>query len=289
MMAAIQPFFSGAMSKTVNVPEDTTVDQIEQLLIDAWRSGIKCVALYRDNCKVAQPLSTGTGASNAAPVPAQVVAELVEHGGRPTREKLPRSRSSRTFEFRVADCKGFVTVGEYADGRPGELFLRVSKQGSTMAGIMDAFAISVSHGLQYGVPLTAFVHAFVGMRFEPAGITDDPEVRIANSLIDYLFRRLALEYLPYDERLELGILGTSERLQPTLPGVEEQVTPTSQGLDVPAHPAPIVPVQLEAPASEEPPLGLAAEAPLCMQCGIQMTRAGSCYVCGECGTTSGCS
>lgn len=289
MMAAIQPFFSGAMSKTVNVPEDTTVDEIEQLLIDAWRSGIKCVALYRDNCKVAQPLSTGTSASNTSSEPAQVVAELVELGGRPTREKLPRSRSSRTFEFRVADCKGFVTVGEYADGRPGELFLRVSKQGSTMAGIMDAFAISVSHGLQYGVPLTAFVHAFVGMRFEPAGITDDPEVRIANSIIDYLFRRLALEYLPYEERLELGILGTSERLQPTLPGVEEQVTPTSQGLDVPAHPAPVVPVQLEAPASEEPPLGLAAEAPLCMQCGIQMTRAGSCYVCGECGTTSGCS
>ena len=143
------------------------------------------------------------------------------------------------------------------------------------------------------MPLHAFVHAFVGMRFEPAGITDDPEVRIANSIIDYLFRRLALEYLPYDERVEMGILGTSERLQPTLPGVEEQVTPTSQGIDVPAHPAPaaspVVPVQLEAPAPEEPMLGLAAEAPLCMQCGIQMTRAGSCFVCGECGTTSGCS
>jgi ribonucleoside-diphosphate reductase alpha chain len=158
-----------------------------------------------------------------------------------------------------------------------------------MAGIMDAFAISVSHGLQYGVPLRAFVHAFVGMRFEPAGITDDPEVRIANSIIDYLFRRLALEYLPYEERLDLGILGTSERLQPTLPGVEEQVTPTVQGTDVPSHRQPTVPVRLEAPAPEEAPLGLAAEAPLCMQCGIQMTRAGSCYVCGECGTTSGCS
>jgi ribonucleoside-diphosphate reductase alpha chain len=291
MMAAIQPFFSGAMSKTVNVPEQTTVDEIEQLLIDAWRSGIKCVALYRDNCKVAQPLSTGTAASNAVEpaAPAEVVAELVHHAARPTRERLPRTRSSRTFEFRVADCKGFVTVGEYADGRPGELFIRVSKQGSTMAGIMDAFAISVSHGLQYGVPLRAFVHAFVGMRFEPAGITDDPEVRIANSIIDYLFRRLALEYLPYEERLDLGILGTSERLQPTLPGVEEHATPTAQGIDVPAHPQPVVPVRLEAPAPEEPPLGLAAEAPLCMQCGIQMTRAGSCYVCGECGTTSGCS
>ena len=149
----------------------------------------------------------------------------------------------------------------------------------------------MSHGLQYGVPLRAFVHAFVGMRFEPAGITDDPEVRIANSLIDYLFRRLALEYLPYEERLELGILGTSERLQPTLPGVEEQATPTGQGLDLAPHPSPAVavPAQLEAPAPEEPPMGTAADAPMCMQCGIQMTRAGSCYVCGECGTTSGCS
>ncbi|MFN7150063.1 MAG: LAGLIDADG family homing endonuclease, partial [Microthrixaceae bacterium] len=290
MMAAIQPFFSGAMSKTVNVPEDTTVDDIEQLLLDAWRSGIKCVALYRDNCKVAQPMSSGrsTAAAPPATTAAQVADGVVEQLARPTRERMPRSRRSRTFEFRVADCKGFVTVGEYADGRPGELFIRVSKQGSTMAGIMDAFAISVSHGLQYGVPLRAFVHAFVGMRFEPAGITDDPEVRIANSLIDYLFRRLALEYLPYEERLDLGILGTSERLQPTLPGVEEQTTPTAQGLDMAAHPRPPV-AQLEAPAPEEPPLGLAAEAPLCMQCGIQMTRAGSCYVCGECGTTSGCS
>jgi ribonucleoside-diphosphate reductase alpha chain len=290
MMAAIQPFFSGAMSKTVNVPEETSVDDIEQLLLDAWRSGIKCVALYRDNCKVAQPMSSGrsTAAAPVAATAAEVADGVVEQLARPTRERMPRSRSSRTFEFRVADCKGFVTVGEYADGRPGELFIRVSKQGSTMAGIMDAFAISVSHGLQYGVPLRAFVHAFVGMRFEPAGITDDPEVRIANSLIDYLFRRLALEYLPYEERLELGILGTSERLQPTLPGVEEHTTPTAQGLDMAAHPRPPV-AQLEAPAPEEPPLGLAAEAPLCMQCGIQMTRAGSCYVCGECGTTSGCS
>jgi ribonucleoside-diphosphate reductase alpha chain len=295
MMAAIQPFFSGAMSKTVNVPEHTTVDQIEQLLIDAWHMGLKCVALYRDNCKVAQPLSTGKPGAAAVPAhstAAEVVTQVVEQVARPTRERLPRSRRSRTFEFRVADCKGFVTVGEYEDGRPGELFIRVSKQGSTMAGIMDAFAISVSHGLQYGVPLRAFVHAFVGMRFEPAGMTDDPEVRIANSLIDYLFRRLALEYLPYEERVDLGILGVSERLQPTLPGVEESVTETVQGQDVPAHPAPLVettgtPAATALPLEE--PLGVATDAPLCMQCGIAMTRAGSCYVCGECGTTSGCS
>ena len=286
MMAAIQPFFSGAMSKTVNVPEDTTVEEIEQLLIDAWEMGIKCLALYRDGSKVAQPLSTGK--KSASLTPQTVVQQVVTEVARPTRERLPRARTSRTFEFRVADCKGFVTVGEYPDGRPGELFIRVSKQGSTLAGIMDAFAISVSHGLQYGVPLTAFVHAFVGMRFEPAGMTDDPEVRIANSLIDYLFRRLALEYLPYEERLDLGILGTSERLQPTLPGVEEQVTETASGLDLSR------PDELSAPGTPAVPqsaasLGAAADAPLCMQCGVQMTRAGSCFVCNECGTTSGCS
>ncbi len=290
MMAAIQPFFSGAMSKTVNVPEETTVEDIEQLLIDAWRSGIKCVALYRDNCKVAQPLSTGKKASAAEPTsgtPAQAAAQVVEQVARPVRERLPRTRTSKTFEFRVADCKGFVTVGEYADGRPGELFIRVSKQGSTLAGIMDAFAISVSHGLQYGVPLRAFVAALVGMRFEPAGMTDDPEVRIANSLVDYLFRRLALEYIPYDERVELGILGTSERLQPTLPGVEEAATPTVQGTDAPADPP--TPASSRQPELAPDPIRPAAEAPLCMTCGVQMTRAGSCFVCQECGTTSGCS
>ncbi len=288
MMAAIQPFFSGAMSKTVNVPEETTVEEIEQLLIDAWEMGIKCVALYRDNCKVAQPLSTGKGRAATAPTPQATADAVVAETARPTRERLPRSRTSRTFEFRVADCKGFFTVGEYADGRPGELFIRVSKQGSTLAGIMDAFAISVSHGLQYGVPLAAFVHAFVGMRFEPAGITDDPEVRIANSIVDYLFRRLALEYLSYEERLDLGILANSERLQPTLPGVEEHATPSETGLDLtpPAELGNPAPTAAAAPAET---FGLAAESPMCMQCGIQMTRAGSCYVCQECGTTSGCS
>ncbi|HMX64275.1 MAG TPA: vitamin B12-dependent ribonucleotide reductase [Microthrixaceae bacterium] len=284
MMSAIQPFFSGAMSKTVNVPEDTSVDDVEQLLIDAWRSGIKCVALYRDNCKVGQPLTTGKKEAAAPSAPEQVAIQVVEQVARPVRERLPRTRRSRTFEFRVADCKGFVTVGEYEDGRPGELFIRVSKQGSTLAGIMDAFAISVSHGLQYGVPLRAFVGALVGMRFEPAGMTDDPEVRIANSLVDYLFRRLALEYIPYEERVELGILGVSERLQPTLPGVEEAATPTVQGSDAPADP----PTPAPHAASAEP-IRTAAAAPLCMTCGVQMTRAGSCFVCTECGTTSGCS
>ena len=235
----------------------------------------------------------------------KVVERIV---AQPVREKLPRARTSRTFEFRVADCKGFVTVGEYADGRPGEIFVRVSKQGSTLAGIMDAFAISLSHGLQYGVPLTAFVEAFVGMRFEPAGMTDDPDIRIANSLMDYLFRKLAVMYLDYDERVALGILATDERLEPTLPGVVEQVTETSQGSDIPADPpsvpspselvaqlefgaddAPNEPVAEDRPSTPVRPGLESAAAPFCMMCGVPMQRAGACFVCADCGSTSGCS
>ena len=287
MMAAAQPFLSGAISKTANLPEDTTPDELEMVLIEAWRLGLKALAVYRDNCKVGQPLSTATATSAAA---AAAAAADATHASDPTpahvqpvRERLPRSRASRTFEFRVADCKGFVTVGEYEDGRPGELFIRVSKQGSTLAGIMDAFAISVSHGLQHGVPLRSFVDAFVGMRFEPAGMTDDPEVRIANSLIDYLFRRLALEYLDVDERHELGIYSVSERLQPTLPGVEEAGFGSTQALDIPSDPPSGPRLEAAGRAAHDP------SAPLCMQCGVRMRRAGSCYSCGECGSTSGCS
>ena len=190
---------------------------MEQLHIDAWRMGLKAVAIYRDNCKVAQPLST---------TKKDVGRRAVQPVARSRRQrrcaadagKLPRMRSSKTFSFRVADCHGYVTVGEYDDGRPGEIFLRVAKQGSTLAGIMDAFAISVSHGLQYGVPLQAFVDMYTNMRFEPAGMTDDPEIRFASSLVDYIFRRLAVEYLTAEERAELGILTVDERMQPTLPG-----------------------------------------------------------------------
>jgi ribonucleoside-diphosphate reductase alpha chain len=228
-------------------------------------------------------MSSKRSSAASAPLPlaaAQVVERVVT---RPVRERLPRNRRSRTFEFRVADCKGFVTVGEYDDGRPGELFIRVSKQGSTLAGIMDAFAISVSHGLQYGVPLRAFVEAFVGMRFEPAGMTDDPDLRIATSIVDYLFRKLSLMYFDARERTELNILSTDERTQPTLPGVEESVTETRQGMDLSPHrPAP------DSGAPRHVDIR-ATDAPLCMVCGNQMVRAGSCYACTDCGATSGCS
>jgi ribonucleoside-diphosphate reductase alpha chain len=304
MMGAVQPFISGAISKTVNMPEEATVDEVEALHMLSWELGLKAVAIYRDNCKVGQPLSTMKKDDPAAPV--AVIERIVERIVRePVRQKMPRTRQSRTFDFRVADCKGFVTVGEYADGRPGEIFVRVSKQGSTLAGIMDAFAISISHGLQYGVPLRAFVEAFTNMRFEPAGMTDDPDIRFASSLMDYLFRRLALEYLTYEERAELSIFSVRERLQPTLPGVDESTVETVQGHDVVADPKTIPSAydlegQMEqgllAPAPEpHGPVSFVAtrgrsiDAPMCMQCGVQMQRAGSCFACPSCGSTSGCS
>ncbi|MXV99374.1 MAG: vitamin B12-dependent ribonucleotide reductase [Acidimicrobiaceae bacterium] len=320
MMAAVQPFLSGAISKTVNMPASSTAGDVEQLFIDAWRLGLKSVAIYRDSSKVAQPLTLGeaersTDAATAASGSDAVVAPQVGSVPEPVRRRLPRSRRSRTFEFRVADCKGFVTVGEYPDGRPGEIFVKVSKQGSTLAGIMDAFAISLSHGLQYGVPLAAFVETFVGVRFEPAGITDDPDIRIATSLMDYLFRKLAVMYLTPEERAALGVFTTGERTQPTLPGVEEQVTETEQGHDLPPDPpsipspsqlmaqldfsaaaAPTEPPGPERPVSAVNMSGRPAldrsgplDAPFCMTCGVPMRRAGSCYVCADCGATSGCS
>ncbi len=228
---------------------------------------------------------------------------------KPQRERMPRKRRSNTFQFRVADCEGYVHVGEYEDGRPGEVFINVSKQGSTLAGIMDAFSISISLGLQHGVPLATYVRKYSNQRFEPAGITDDPELRIATSLIDYIFRRLALDYLPRDLREELGVLSSNERIQPTLPGVEEAAAETTtmnfsepttstssqaaaqMAIDLTDKPAtPVAPV---APAAVTPPGTLSrqrpADAPFCYSCGNEMNRAGSCYVCNACGATSGCS
>ncbi len=313
MMGAVQPFISGAISKTVNMPEDVSVEDVEQLHMDAWKLGVKAVAIYRDNCKVGQPLATAkTDAQEAAIAaaaaggasPVEIVEKIVEKivVKEPTRQKLPRNRTSRTFEFRVADCKGFVTVGQYEDGRPGEIWMNVSKQGSTLAGIMDAFAISVSYGLQFGVPLRAYVETFTNLRFEPAGMTDDPDIRFASSIIDYIFRRLAVDYLSYEERAELNILTIDERSQPTLPGVEESASQDRQGSEIPSDPksipsattlidrvdqTPSAPVAPAPVASPQP--ARAVDAPMCMTCGVQMMRAGSCHACPTCGSTSGCS
>jgi len=304
MMAAAQPFISGAISKTVNMPENATVEEVEQLHVDAWRMGLKAVAIYRDNCKVGQPLSTTKKGEQAVPLAADAahvdelharIAELEEtladHVMAPpatSRTRLPRRRRSNTFAFRVADCEGYVTVGEYEDGRPGEVFMKVSKQGSTLSGVMDAFAIAVSLGLQHGVPLSTFVRKYTNMRFDPAGITDDPELRLASSLVDYIFRRLALDYLTADERIELGVLSTGERTQPTLPGLEEVVDlghavrseheRYGEGGDSMAGPRQASRAEIES-----------RDAPFCYACGNVMQRAGSCYACPSCGATSGCS
>ncbi len=292
MIGAVQPWISGSVSKTVNMPEEVTVEDVEELHIEAWRLGLKSVAIYRDNCKVAQPLATQKKASadDANPL-AQEAETIVKHVievEKPVRQKLPRKRTSKTFSFRVADCHGYVTVGEFEDGRPGEIFLKVAKQGSTLGGIMDGFAIAVSLGLQYGVPLRTFVEKFLNVRWEPAGMTDDREIRFATSLLDYIFRRLAVEYLPREEREEIGVLTVDERLQPTLPGVEEATTVNEPAINV-------LPVEdVRATAVNPPPPSVVAasvegETVICHVCGDIMQRAGSCHACPSCGATSGCS
>ncbi|MCA1727640.1 MAG: vitamin B12-dependent ribonucleotide reductase [Actinobacteria bacterium] len=272
MMAAVQPFISGAISKTVNMPEDVTVEEVEDLFVEGWRLGLKAVAIYRNNCKVAQPLSADNKKKDAADA-----AALVE-GARPQRRRLPNSRPARTISFSVGDADGYITAGEYPDDGIGEIFLKVAKQGSTLAGVMDAFAISVSLGLQYGVPLEAYVEKFVNMRFEPSGITTDADVRFASSLVDYIFRRLALEYLPEDKRAALGIRSIEER----------KVSNGDDEAQASYAPAPPKPVELTVTEVSKP-TSKAIDAPLCYACGSKMQPAGSCYVCGSCGATSGCS
>jgi ribonucleoside-diphosphate reductase alpha chain len=329
MMAAAQPFVSGAISKTINMPEYATVEEVEQLHIDAWQMGLKAVAIYRDNCKVAQPLSTTKKDGAVAPSDsdpgvrdefastvfaakeAELTARIAEledalqhsHVTAPaatTRTRLPRRRRSNTFAFRVADCEGYVTVGEYEDGRPGEVFMKVSKQGSTLSGVMDAFSISVSLGLQHGVPLSTFVRKYTNMRFEPAGITDDSELRLASSLVDYIFRRLALDYLSFDERIELGVLSTHERTQPTLPGLEDVDAGDAgrrerERFGAGGDTADSASSEHRAGSQAGHPAGSRStqfenrDAPFCYACGNVMQRAGSCYACPSCGTTSGCS
>jgi ribonucleoside-diphosphate reductase alpha chain len=288
MMSAVQPFISGAISKTVNMPEEASIEDVEELYVESWRLGLKAVALYRDNCKVGQPLSTQKKSPDALTQEVERIIETVIVQ-KPVRQKLPRTRTSKTFSFRVADCQGYVTVGEYDDGHPGEVFLKVAKQGSTLAGIMDAFAIGLSMGLQYGVPLEAYIEKFTNVRFEPAGMTDDPDIRFATSLVDYIFRRLAVEYVDRDKREAMGIMTVGERLQPTLPGVEEATTPSATSMDLPPEdraPSDALRVRNEQPTTAAAPT---REMVLCHVCGDMMQRAGSCYACPSCGSTSGCS
>ena len=285
MMAAAQPFLSGAISKTVNMPETATVEEIEQLHIEAWKMGLKAIAIYRDNCKVAQPLSmakkAGSEDESNNVVEATTSAESFIVKGAVKRE-MPKRRNSKTYEFKLADLKGFFTVGEYEDGTPGELFITISKQGSTLSGLMDSFARSVSHGLKYGVPLKSYVRSLMGTSFAPAGITDDKEIRTATSITDYIFRRLAIDYLSFDDRLELGLASFDD-----MP--EAQVT---LAVDVPIVEV-VKPELLQVsnqgpkPSAKSPVVDV--NAPLCYNCGNRTQRSGSCYVCQVCGSTSGCS
>jgi ribonucleoside-diphosphate reductase alpha chain len=304
MMAAIQPFVSGSISKTVNMPETATVEEVEEIYFQGWKLGLKALAIYRDNCKVGQPLSvakSSSGKDDPAPV--------VEY--RPVRKRLPKKRPSQTVSFTVAGAEGYLHAGSYPDDGLGEIFVKLGKQGSTLAGVMDAFSMSISVGLQYGIPLEFYVSKFMNLRFEPAGMTDDPDVRIATSVLDYLFRRLALDHLPYDKRAQLGVFTADERSSqvadtygaPAVENVDLEGLRTGVDASPEPHPAPAGTTQGQQPADGpvnlaqvgssiellELQLGKAADAPLCLTCGTKMRPAGSCYVCEGCGSTSGCS
>ncbi|MBA9004353.1 vitamin B12-dependent ribonucleotide reductase [Thermomonospora cellulosilytica] len=296
MMAAVQPFLSGAISKTVNMPEQATVEDIERVYFEGWKMGLKALAIYRDNCKVGQPLSVAKKKEEAKAEPAAAPAPVP---ARPVRKRLPKQRPATVTRFSVAGAEGYMTASSYPDDGLGEVFLKLGKQGSTLAGVMDAFSMAISISLQYGVPLETWVEKFTNMRFEPAGMTDDPDIRMATSVMDYIFRRLALDHLPYERRAELGIFTAEERAMQangedpaTLHAEAEVARETLAQTAEIAKPAP-------RPQPEQPSGGLsvieshqgrtADDAPLCMTCGTKMRPAGSCYVCEGCGSTSGCS
>ncbi|MCA9348694.1 vitamin B12-dependent ribonucleotide reductase [Candidatus Saccharibacteria bacterium] len=292
MMGAVQPFLSGAISKTVNMPENVSVEEVEQLHMESWKLGLKAVAIYRDNCKVAQPLKMAKKDSDTSDVDKTV--PLTSDGSNSgfilkgaVRKKMPKVRNSKTFSFKISGSSGYVTVGEYEDGNPGEVFMSVAKQGSTLAGIMDAFAISVSHGLQYGVPLKSYVKAFINMSFAPAGITDDTDIRTASSIVDYIFRKLAGLYLSFDDRLELGLASIDD--------MEHQITDRQVSLDVDISTTDSLGTEDEIIESstkitaQKVTKVLDTSGPMCFNCGNQTQRSGSCYVCTACGTTTGCS
>jgi len=291
------------------------VEEIERIYFEGWKLGLKALAIYRDNCKVGQPLSDARKKpAEAAAPPDPATSATPAH--RPVRRRLPRQRPATVTRFSVAGAEGYMTASSYPDDGVGEVFLKLGKQGSTLAGVMDAFSMAISVGLQYGIPLDSYVAKFTNMRFEPAGLTDDPDIRIASSVMDYIFRRLALDHLSYDDRAELGILSAAERAAEVAghdpAGLPDEVDPMevdpielaqSVAVEQPHHseravlPAP-APAQrpaapFPAPHSSteliEAHQGRTADAPLCLTCGTKMRPAGSCYVCEGCGSTSGCS
>jgi ribonucleoside-diphosphate reductase alpha chain len=302
MMAACQPFLSGAISKTVNLPEEATVEEVEEVYFEAWKMGVKALAVYRDNCKVGQPLSDGKAKKKDVAVEEAVAT--------PVRKRLPKSRPATTTSFSVGGAEGYMTAGAYADGALGEVFLKLGKQGSTLAGVMDAFSIAVSIGLQYGVPLETFVEKFTNLRFEPAGMTDDADIRMAQSMMDYIFRRLALDYLPFEQRSAMGLYTSVERAAALDNGgeyapvanVETPQAPKAVAVqaaavvaapavvksDVKIQPAPVAQT-IGSSSDLLESMGIKSDAPLCMTCGVKMRMSGACFVCEGCGNTSGCS
>jgi ribonucleoside-diphosphate reductase alpha chain len=328
MMAAVQPFLSGAISKTVNLPSDATVEEIADVYMQGWKFGLKALSCYRDSCKVGQPLSDGgSTATDAAAVKAAGLVKADEKENvrieyRPVRKRLPRRPPSQTISFSVGGAEGYLTAGSYPDDGLGELFLKFGKQGSTLGGVMDAFAIAVSVGLQYGVPLETFVEKFTNLRFEPAGLTDDPDIRMAQSLMDYTFRRLALDYLDFDTRTSMGIYTADERARQLETGSyvapvdsesDEEISEELEGFAQSAQVAKkaekrdwtraeTVDKSGTGSASTRSVQGVhssaeladrfsgkSADAPICLTCGTKMRPSGSCYVCEGCGSTSGCS
>jgi ribonucleoside-diphosphate reductase alpha chain len=293
MMAACQPFLSGAISKTVNLPADASVAEIEEVYYQGWKLGLKALAVYRDNCKVGQPLSDSKGKKDEA------TTTQVAHNA--VRKRLPKTRPAQTTSFAVGGAEGYMTSGAYADGALAEVFLKLGKQGSTLAGVMDAFSIAVSIGLQYGVPLETFVEKFANQRFEPAGMTDDADIRMAQSVMDYIFRRLALDYLPFESRSSLGIYSAAERARALESGEytadEKPVAITapvkkteSKKQEIKIEKAPVDNSTVGSSMELfEKMAGVKSDAPLCMTCGVKMRMAGSCFVCEGCGNTSGCS
>ncbi len=317
MMAAVQPFISGAISKTVNMPENASVADVAEIYQQGWKMGLKALAIYRDNCKVGQPLSASNknhGEKSADASVVEAVAPVAPVVTGPVRRRLPKKRPSQTVSFTVGGAEGYLTTGSYPDDGLGEVFIKLGKQGSTLAGVMDAFSIAVSVGLQYGIPLESYVAKFTNLRFEPAGMTDDPDVRIATSVMDYLFRRIALDYLPVDARAELGIFSAEERVAQVSAsyGGGESASDAAhvvEDLRTTVDATPVVRPAVEAgtPAAEvksevrgtgragssiellEMVIGKSADAPLCFTCGTKMRPSGACYLCEGCGSTSGCS
>jgi ribonucleoside-diphosphate reductase alpha chain len=287
MMSAVQPFISGAISKTVNMPNEATVEDIERAYTDGWKLGLKAVAIYRDGSKRSQPLATSIDKTTGHKT------QIVE---RPLRKRLPVERTALTHKFEVGGHEGYITVGLYDDGTPGEIFLRMAKEGSTVSGLMDSFATAVSLALQYGVPLPALVDKFSHTRFDPQGFTRNPEIPIAKSVMDYIFRWLASRFLPQEERDRLGII----RREPDGSVTEAAIDLADFGTEPAVAPAPVAaaPVVAAAPARKPVaaiPITSAGafinqeDAPTCSDCGSLMVRNGACYKCHNCGATSGCS